>query len=456
MNSFSTVNPSTEEEIASYQYQSDNELSEHIKKTQAAFLEWRQTTLYHRKSKMLVLAELLKNEKESLGHLITTEMGKPLNQSIAEIEKCAWVCEYFAEKAAHFLTPQNIKTDASESYISYQPTGIIFAIMPWNFPFWQVFRFLSPNLMAGNAGILKHAPNTTACGLKIQELVESAGFPLNLFNTIIIDIPQVENVISNRYISGVTLTGSTNAGKLVAEIAGKHLKKSVLELGGSDPYIILDDADIDLAVKACVAGRVLNSGQSCIAAKRFIVTKKNVKEFTEILTQHLKTKQFGDPLKNPDLGSLARKDLRETVHSQVKKSVDMGATCVLGGYVPEGKGFFYPMTLLTNVSPGMPAFEEEIFGPVAVVIEAKSEEEAIELANQTDYGLGGVVFSRDIKKARYIAETRLEVGSAFVNAFVKSDPRLPFGGIKKSGYGRELAQQGFYEFLNIKTIYIDK
>lgn len=455
MNSFTTINPATEESITSYTFLSDSVLNEQINKTHEAYTEWKITTHSDRKTKMFHLSALLKSNKNSLGLLITQEMGKPLNQSISEIEKCAWVCEYYAENSENFLQSQYIKTDASESYISFQPTGIIFAIMPWNFPFWQVFRFLAPNLMAGNAGLLKHAPNTTGCGLKIQELTEQAGFPKHLLSTVIIDIPQVENVISNPLVTGVTLTGSTKAGQSVAQLAGKYLKKSVLELGGSDPYVILDDADLQQAISACVAGRVLNTGQSCIAAKRFIVTQKNINKFTELILEDLKTKNFGNPLDNFDLGSMARADLRDTLHDQVRKSIELGAQCLLGGEIPECKGFFYPMTLLTNVKDGMPAFNEELFGPVAVIIEAKGEQEAIELANTSNYGLGGAIFSSDIKKALRIAENNLEVGSAFVNAFVKSDPRLPFGGIKQSGYGRELSQHGIYEFLNTKTIYIN-
>jgi len=451
---FQTLNPATEKVLETYSYISNEEIGHRIDETHSAWQQWRNSSFSERARHLRRLAEILREEKTTLGHLITSEMGKPLEQSVAEIEKCAWVCEYYAENSEKFLQSQHIKTDASESYIAYAPMGVVFAIMPWNFPFWQVFRFLAPALMAGNAGILKHAPGTTGCGLKIAELTRKAGFPKKLFQTIAIDIPQVEQVISNPKITGVTLTGSTKAGRSVAALAGKYLKKTVLELGGSDPYVILDDADLDLAANECVAGRFLNTGQSCIAAKRFIVTEKNHDSFTQKVLHLIQEKGFGDPLNSPSLGSMARSDLRDQLHHQVTKSIIAGAECLTGGFIPETTGNFYPATLLTQVRKGMPAFDEELFGPVAVIIEAKDEEEAIALANDTEYGLGSAVFSQDTRKARDIAEYQLAAGSSFVNTFVKSDPRLPFGGIKSSGYGRELSLIGITEFVNIKTIYI--
>jgi succinate-semialdehyde dehydrogenase/glutarate-semialdehyde dehydrogenase len=383
------------------------------------------------------------------------EMGKPLEQGVSEAEKCAWVCEYYAEHAAKFLEGEFIETDASKSYVTYNPLGTVLAIMPWNFPFWQLFRFGAPALMAGNAAILKHAPNVTGCALEIEKIIHEAGIPSEIFRTVIADINQTQAIIKHSEIDAVTLTGSTRAGKAVAEQAGSMLKKTVLELGGSDPYLILNDADVEQAAETCVTSRLINSGQSCIAAKRFIAVEEIYDEFLERVLSLMKKQKVGNPNdEGTDIGPMARLDLRDELHEQVKKSVEMGASCLLGGKVPEEEGAFYPATVLTEIGKGMPAYEEELFGPVASVLKVSGEKEAIKIANDTHFGLGAAVFSKNVKRAEKIAADFLEAGCCFVNEFVKSDPRLPFGGIKQSGYGRELSHHGIKEFVNVKTVYV--
>jgi len=383
------------------------------------------------------------------------EMGKPILESHAEIEKCAWVCNYYSENGENFLAPQIIETDASKSYVTFQPLGVILAVMPWNFPFWQVFRFAAPTLMAGNVGILKHSSNVSGCALAIEQIFRDADFPNNAFRTLLINSKKVDPVIENSAVKAVTLTGSTPAGKAVASKAGAMLKKTVLELGGSDPYIILEDADLQKAVNSCSFSRLLNAGQSCIAAKRFVVVKSVLREFQSLLIQKMQNVSWGDPFdENTSLGPMARIDLRDELHQQVVKSVELGANLLLGGQIPPGKGAFYPPTILTDVKSGMPAFDEELFGPVAAIVPAKNENEAIQLANNSVFGLGAAVFTKDIARGEKIAAEMLAAGSCFVNDFVKSDPRLPFGGIKQSGYGRELSDFGIREFVNIKTVYV--
>jgi succinate-semialdehyde dehydrogenase/glutarate-semialdehyde dehydrogenase len=401
------------------------------------------------------LAKLLKQRKEELGVLMTQEMGKPINQSIAEAEKCAWVCEYYADNAGQFLSKKEISTDSKKSFISFQPIGLVLAIMPWNFPFWQVFRFASPTLMAGNVGILKHASNVQGCAKEIEKLFLEAGFPDNAFSNLVIGSNKVSNVINNPLVKAVTLTGSTPAGKSVASLAGSLLKKTVLELGGNDPYIILEDADLNNAAESCIAGRMLNTGQSCIAAKRFIVVKSRLNDFIDKIEQKINNMKMGDPLDSTiDIGPMVNTDARDELHQQVLMSIEKGAILRSGGNIPEIEGSFYPPTLLTNVRPGMSAFDDELFGPVAVIISAEDEDHAIELANKTNYGLGAAIFTRDLDKGEKIAINELEAGSCSVNDFVKSDPRLPFGGIKESGYGRELSEYGILEFVNIKSVVI--
>jgi succinate-semialdehyde dehydrogenase/glutarate-semialdehyde dehydrogenase len=399
-------------------------------------------------------SKLLEN-KVQLAALMVSEMGKVEREALAEIEKCALACSYYAENGQSFLRNETVQTGAFESYISYQPIGTILAVMPWNFPFWQVFRFLAPALMAGNTGVLKHASNVCGCALAIEHLVIDAGFPENVFRTLLVGSSAVRQIIDNPLIKAVTLTGSTPAGKAVAAAAGAALKKSVLELGGSDPYLILEDADIKTAARLCVTSRLLNAGQSCIGAKRFIVADTVYEEFKSEFVRLMAASTYGDPLESQTtIGPLARIDLRDELHQQVVSSCALGATLLLGGFVPEGNEAFYPPTVLENVTPGMPVYHEELFGPVAVLYRFSTIKEGIHIANDTVFGLGAGVFTSDLAKGKELAEKGLEAGCVFVNDFVKSDPRLPFGGIKESGYGRELSYVGIREFVNIKTILI--
>lgn len=450
-----SINPFDGSVIQSYESHTKDEVKEIINLSQATWTNWRNVHFNERAVFMTNAARILRERKSGLAKLMALEMGKPYKGGIAEIEKCADCCEFYADNASEFLKNELINTDASRSFVSFQPIGLVLAIMPWNFPFWQVFRFLAPTLMAGNCGILKHASNVFGCALEIENIIKAAGFPENVFRTILIPGSEVERVIENEYIVAVSLTGSTEAGKKVAEKAGSLLKKTVLELGGSDPYIILHDADLELAAETCVNSRIINSGQSCIAAKRFVVVKAVEKEFTELFLQKMASKVMGDPLdEKTDIGPLARIDLRNDLHQQVKESIAMNAKCLLGGFIPEGNNAFYPPTVLTDVVKGMPAYDQELFGPVAAIISANDDEHAVEIANDSVFGLGSAIFSRDIKRAEYIAETQIQAGACFVNALVKSDSRLPFGGIKQSGYGRELSHYGIKEFVNIKTVYI--
>ena len=450
-----SINPANNKILESHKEISTEKINQIINSSNNTYLEWRNESISYRSKMMRDLAELLKQKKEKLGALMTQEMGKPIKQSIAEAEKCAWVCEYYADNAERFLSKKEISTDSKKSFISFQPIGLILAIMPWNFPFWQVFRFASPTLMAGNVGILKHASNVQGCAKQIEKLFLEAGFPEYAFSNLVIGSNKVSNVINNPLVRAITLTGSTPAGKSVASHAGSLLKKTVLELGGNDPYIILEDADLNNAVESCIAGRMLNTGQSCIAAKRFIVVKARLDEFIDKVEQKINNMKMGDPLdSNIDIGPMVNTDARDELHQQVLMSIEKGAKLISGGKIPESDGSFYPPTLLTNVEPGMSAFDDELFGPVAVIISAKDQAHAIDLANKTNYGLGAAIFTADIDKGEKIAINELEAGSCFVNDFVKSDPRLPFGGIKESGYGRELSEFGILEFVNIKSVVI--
>jgi len=382
-------------------------------------------------------------------------MGKPVKDGRAEVEKCAWVCDFYAEQAAQFLLPEVVETEASRSFVTFQPLGVVLAVMPWNFPFWQVFRFAAPALMAGNAGVLKHASNVPGCALAIAEVFRRTGFPEHLFETLLIGSAQVDAVIEHPLVKAVTLTGSTPAGQAVASKAGAMVKKTVLELGGSDPYIILADADIEASVRTCAASRLINSGQSCIAAKRFIVVESIREQVEARFVTEMQTARMGDPLEeDTTMGPLARHDLRDDLHQQVQASIAKGAHCLLGGTIPEGPGAFYPPTVLTHVRKGMPAYDEELFGPVAAIIAVPDEAEAIRVANDSIFGLGAAVFTQDKAKGERLAAQELEAGCCFVNTFVRSDPRLPFGGVKASGYGRELSHYGIKEFVNIKTVYV--
>ncbi|MCI5081307.1 MAG: NAD-dependent succinate-semialdehyde dehydrogenase [Saprospiraceae bacterium] len=449
------INPANGQQVQSYEALEKEQITAAIEQAHATYKSWRKTTFKERAELMKKAAAVLRKHKQRYAELATKEMGKPLQQSISEVEKCAWVCEYYAEKAADFLSDELVETDASKSYIAYRPIGVVLAVMPWNFPYWQVFRFAAPALMAGNVGLLKHASNVPGCAEAIEEIFREAGFPKGAFTNLLIDTSNVEMVIEHPHVKAATLTGSERAGSAVASQAGKNIKKTVLELGGSDAYLILDDADIEQAAEVCAKSRLLNSGQSCIGAKRFIVMDSVYDAFLKAFKSRMAHAKMGDPMEEgTDVGPLARKDLRDDLHQQVTESIEKGADCILGGKIPELDGAYYPPTILTNIKPGMPAYGEELFGPVASVFKVSSEEEAIRIANDSEFGLGSAVFTNDLERGERIASEELEAGSSFVNSLVKSDPRLPFGGINISGYGRELSYYGIREFTNIKTIWI--
>jgi len=449
------INPTTGEVIKTYPTMSGEEVEQVIQSCHNAFHNWRNRSFADRSGPLKKAAQILRDNVNEYAKLMALEMGKPVNEGRAEVNKCAAACDFYAETAEQFLQPEPVPTDASRSFVSFQPLGAVLAVMPWNFPFWQVFRFAAPALMAGNTCLLKHASNVPGCALAIEEVFKKAGFPGHVFGLIMIGSNQVSTVIENPLVTAVTLTGSTPAGKAVAAKAGQMLKKTVLELGGSDPYIVLEDADLDETVNTCVLSRLMNGGQSCIAAKRFIVVEKVRKRFEELFVQNMKTYKMGDPLdETMKIGPQARHDLRDDLHRQVKESIAKGAVCLLGGDIPAGKGAFYPPTVLTNVKKGMPAYDEELFGPAAAIIPVKDEAEAIYTANDSNFGLGAAIFTRDIAKGTRLAEREIQSGNCFVNTFVRSDPRLPFGGIKESGFGRELSRYGIKEFVNIKTVYV--
>jgi len=448
-----SINPATGEKIASYEENTPAEVAEILQKTHEAFLLWRKTGFEDRRNCMLEARKILLEKKDEYARLMALEMGKPIAQGRAEIEKCALGCEFYAQNAEKFLQAESIPTEAVKSYVAFEPLGIVLAVMPWNFPFWQVFRFAAPALMAGNAGVLKHAANVTGCALAIEQIFRLAGFPEHLFRSLILDSKRVAAVIADPRVKAVTLTGSTRAGKAVAAEAGAALKKTVLELGGSDPFIVLEDADLDQAVEIAVQARMVNSGQSCIAAKRFIVVESLAKSFQEKMAAKMNALHLGDPLQEKtEVGPLARADLRDQLHEQVRRSLDKGAKLLCGGEVPAQKGAYYPPTVLTEVRKGMPAYEEELFGPVASILPVKDAAEAIAVANDSIFGLGATICTRDLERGAEIATHEIESGTCFVNAQVRSDPRLPFGGIKESGYGRELSHFGIHEFVNIKTV----
>lgn len=449
-----TINPATGELIESFDEMSRNRIFEEIEKSHNAFLKWKETDFAHRRELMLRAAKVLRDNKERYGGVITLEMGKPIKQSYGEVEKCAWVCEYYAENAEKILSTEKTKTDASESYVRFDPLGVILAVMPWNFPFWQVFRFAAPALMAGNTGLLKHSSNVPMCSMAIEEVFREAAFPSGCFTSLLIGSSAVDDVINHRYVRAVTLTGSDHAGRKVASAAGRNLKKSVLELGGSDPFIILADADLEKAASKAVQSRTINTGQSCIAAKRFIVVREAAEEFTRRFVEIVQSLKTGNPMdENNDIGPIAREDLLNDLDKQVIASKELGAKVLTGGKRLGMQGYYYPVTVLSNVKKGMPVYEQETFGPVAAIITAEDEEDAIRIANDTDFGLGANLWTNNIKKAKELAK-RIESGSVFINGMVVSDPRLPFGGIKISGYGRELSHYGIKEFVNIKTVWI--
>lgn len=449
------VNPTTGEHVRSYEEMSPDEVREVVAAAHEAHLTWRRAPFSERAELMSAVATLLRDRSDEYARLMAIEMGKPVRDGRAEAEKCAWVCDYYAENAESFLAEEPVETDASESFVTHQPLGVVLAVMPWNFPFWQVIRFAAPALMAGNAGVLKHASNVPGSALAIEAVFRDAGFPENLFRALLIGSAQVEAVIENERVQAVTLTGSGAAGRAVGAAAGRALKKSVLELGGSDPYIVLEDAELDHAVETCVTSRLINAGQSCIAAKRFVVVKQLREQFEVRFVELMEKKIMGDPLDEAtEVGPQARSDLRDELHQQVATSIEKGARCLLGGEIPAGGGAFYPPTVLTSVRKGMPAYDEELFGPVAAIIEVENEAEAVEVANDSPFGLGAAIFTADVQKGRRIAAEQLQAGCCFVNTFVRSDPRLPFGGVKESGYGRELSAYGIKEFVNTKTVFV--
>jgi succinate-semialdehyde dehydrogenase/glutarate-semialdehyde dehydrogenase len=451
---FSSLNPATGELLKEYPVWSATELEEALSAVASATPDWRATAMEERCALMLRAAEVLRTRRDELARIITLEMGKLFRESQGEVDKCAWVCDYYAENGPAFLADEIIATDASRSFVAYQPLGTVLAVMPWNFPFWQVLRFAAPALVAGNTAVLKHASNVPQCALAIESVFREAGFPENVFRTLMISASQVKGVIEDRRINAVTLTGSEPAGRQVAATAGAALKKSVLELGGSDAFMVLEDADLDWAVQQAVTSRYLNSGQSCIAAKRFIVLDAVADEFVARYKAAVEALLPGDPLEEATtLAPMARTDLRDELHRQVEESIALGATLVTGGRPLEGDGAFYAATIIDHVEPGQRAYSEELFGPVAIVIRARDEADALRIANDSEFGLGSSVWTADSSRGERIAR-QLAAGCSFVNGMVKSDPRLPFGGIKHSGYGRELAHHGIREFVNAKTIWI--
>lgn len=453
--SFQTINPTDGSLLASYPGMDAAEVTAIIERASSAQQSWQDTPLAERARCLRAAGAILRQRAPEFARLMAAEMGKPLAQGEAEARKCAGVCDYYAEHGEALLAPQAVATGASRSFVCFRPLGVVLAIMPWNYPYWQVFRFAAPTLMAGNAGLLKHSPNVLGCALSIERILHAAGFPEDLFRTLVIDTDQAGAVIAHPQVRAVSLTGSVRAGRAVAAQAGAALKKCVLELGGSDAYVVLEDADLDRAVQACADGRFVNAGQSCIAAKRFIVVDAVREAFTDQLIARIRRERVGDPMDaRTTLGPLARADLRDQLHAQVQTSIARGARCVLGGELPPGAGWFYPSTLLTDIGPGMPAYDEELFGPVACVIGARDEIDAVRIANDSVFGLGGAVFTRDLARGERLATRAIHSGAVFVNQQLVSDPRLPFGGIKDSGYGRELGAFGIREFVNVKAVSI--
>ena len=451
-----SINPKNNLIINSWDIFSQSKIDLIIENASNAQLEWESENINLRIELIKEFYYILKNKNKELSILMADEMGKPVSQGKLEIDKCLWACDYYIKNAKIFFINKNIETEYFKSYVTYRPIGLVLGIMPWNFPFWQVIRFSLPALIVGNGVLLKHSSNVQGCANAIKECFIEAGFPSGIFNNLQIPRDMVAGVIENNNVCGVAITGSTLAGRAVAKKAGECLKKTVLELGGSDPYLILDDADINLAVESCVQGRLLNTGQSCISAKRLIVTKKNINVFTKRLIDLLETKIVGDPYDDVDLGPLVSLSARDEVHGMVIESIKCGAKLKLGGNLLEGEGSYYPITVLSDVKPGMPAFEDEIFGPIFSIIMAKNDNEAIRLANESKFGLGAAVFTSNIERGEKIASEKIQSGLCFVNDYVKSDPRLPFGGIKSSGYGRELSSYGLMEFVNIKTVVVQK
>lgn len=455
LKSLTSTNPATGDHIADYAVHDGQLVDRLLDSTVATQARWATSSFGDRATVLRDAADELRRRSDELAVLMAAEMGKPVSQGRAEVNKCAWVCEYYADSAEEMLSDVARPSDHSGAWTVYRPLGTVLAVMPWNFPFWQVFRFAAPTLMAGNAGVLKHASNVSGSALAIEDVFTSVGLESGLFRTLLLPSDRIDDLIGDDRIAAVTLTGSEGAGRAVAESAGRNLKPSVLELGGSDPYVVLADADIRSAAQTCAKSRLQNSGQSCIAAKRFIVVDEVHDQFRDAFFEELQNATVGDPTdEETDVGPQAKVGLRDELHDQVERSVAAGAQLVFGGEVPEGPGAFYPVTALAGVTPGMAAFDEELFGPVAPLIRAKDEVEAIELANTTTFGLGGAVFTADEERGRRIAADEIRTGCCFVNSFVASDPRLPFGGINNSGYGRELSEMGIHAFVNAKTVVV--
>ncbi len=451
---FVSLNPATNELVKEYSYWDEAQLEEVLVEVDVATPKWAGTPLNQRCEHVRRLGQLVLQRRDQLAGLITLEMGKLIGEARAEVEKCALVCDYYADNGPAFLADEVIESDAARSFVAHQPVGTVLAVMPWNFPLWQVFRFLVPALVAGNTGVLKHASNVPQCALAIESAVRDAGLPNGVFRSLMISSAQVAGVIADARIHAVTLTGSESAGRQVAAIAGASLKKTVLELGGSDPFIVLEDADLDWAVQQGVTSRFLNAGQSCVAAKRFIVLESVADEFIAKFKPAVEALKLGDPVDAAtSLAPMARADLRDELHQQVQASLAKGAIAVTGCVFDEGKGAYYQASILDRVRPGMSAWDEEFFGPVAIVIRVHDEAEAIRVANGSDFGLAGSVWTQDSVRGECVAR-QVQSGAVFVNGMVKSDPRLPFGGVKNSGYGRELSRHGMLEFVNQKTVWV--
>jgi succinate-semialdehyde dehydrogenase/glutarate-semialdehyde dehydrogenase len=449
-----SVNPATGETIKTFEPLTEAQVEEKLQRAGETFPVYRDTTFEARESMMLRAAEILETEKNDFARLMTTEMGKPIKGAVGEAEKCAWVCRYYAENARQHLADSFVETNAKKSYVRFQPLGPVLAVMPWNFPFWQVFRFAAPALMAGNVGLLKHASNVPQCALAIEDIFRRAGFPEGAFQTLLVGSDAVARILADRRVVAATLTGSEPAGRSVASIAGKQIKKTVLELGGSDPFIVMPSADLQEAVTTAVKARTINNGQSCIAAKRFIVAANIYDEFERRFVEEMKALRVGDPFNEAtDIGPLATEQILKDVDEQVKTSVAAGAHILTGGKKLDGPGNFYQPTVLANIPHDSPAYCEEVFGPVALLFRVNNIDEAINLANTTTFALGAAAWTKDTtEQERFIDE--IEAGCVFINGMVASDPRLPFGGIKNSGYGRELSEFGIREFVNIKTVWI--
>lgn len=452
--SIQTINPTTGEVLETFQVYSQEQLEDALSQAHQAFLQWRTLSFAERAKYLHSVASHLRDHKGELARTAVLEMGKTIVEAEAEVEKCAWNCDYFAENADHFLGDEHVASNASESYVAFRPLGVVLAVMPWNFPYWQVFRFAAPALMAGNTTVLKHASNVSGVALQIERIFQEAGLPAGVLRTVLVPGAETGKLIEDPRIAAITLTGSEAAGVEVAATSGRVLKKTVLELGGSDAFIVLEDADLDEAAQVAVTARFQNNGQSCIAAKRFIVVESVADAFEQKFAENTAKLKVGDPLeRDTKVGPVARGDLRDTLDELVQQSVKQGAKVLLGGKAREGKGYFYEPTILTNVTPEMPVFKDETFGPVAAVIRARGTEHAIELANDSKFGLSSNLWTRNIERARQLA-ARIEAGGVFINGMTASDPRLPFGGVKSSGYGRELSSFGIQEFVNVQTVWI--